>query len=69
MVGPDVESEIFAWRDWRDRYFLDSCLRTTPEIKSKLNSSGLPKPNLKSAAKLLSLVMDETKQVRQLPPF
>lgn len=60
MVGTDVEAEMFHWRA---RYVLEPCLRTTPEIKSKTNA-GLPKPDLKSAAQLLKLIIEETKKVR-----
>ena len=61
MVGPDVEAELFHWRA---RYALEDCLRTTPEIKSKTHAALRP-PNLKSAAQLLQIVIDETKKVRQ----
>ena len=60
MVGPDVEAELFHWRA---RYALEPCLRTTPEIKSKTTHAILPRPNLKSAAQLLKIVIEETKKV------
>ena len=59
MVGVEVESDMFHWRE---RCFLEPCLSTTPQIKSK-NGAGLPKPNLKSAAQLLRMIMDESKKV------
>jgi hypothetical protein len=62
MVGKDVEAEIFHWRG---RFFLENCLRTTPEIRSR-NGQGIPKPNLKSASQLLKLIMEETNKVNFL---
>ena len=50
LVGAEIEADAFHIRA---RNFLDDCLRTTPEIRSKNGVAGIGKPNLQLAGQLL----------------
>ena len=51
LVGADIEADAFHIRA---RSFLDDCLRTTPEIKTKNGIAGIGQPNLQMAGQLLA---------------
>ena len=63
LVGTDIENEAFAFRN---KDTLPECLRTTPEVRSKNGISEIGKPNLQSAAELLSDLVKKAGLVRSL---